>query len=151
MSVHLSLTGKWVQCHAQVRACPRDYHLDMSVEEARKAPLPFLDQLLGIPPQDSAGNTDGSTVWQDTDGATHRDYDLPAYVRGDGKHREWWQHGERHRYGDKPAVETAAGYKAWYRRGALHRVGKPAVVRPNGDVEYWENGRLLRKVPISPA
>jgi hypothetical protein len=140
MTVHLSLSGKWVTCNASVRACPREYHLDTSIEEARRAPLPFLDQLLGIKPAEQTVGQDGSTVWHDAEGLMHRDYDLPAYIRGDGSHTEWWSHGKRHRTGDKPAVETSVGYRAWWKNGKLHRVNKPAVIYPNGNEEYWYKG-----------
>ena len=58
-------------------------------------------------------------------------------VNGD---REWYQNGNLHRDGDKPAIIESKN-KWWYQNGKRHRDnGKPAVMLVNGDREWWENG-----------
>jgi hypothetical protein len=61
--------------------------------------------------------------------------DVQIYVRNGQKHRE-----------NGPAeINLRTGYKAWFRNGVKDRKGLPAVVYPDGTVEYWEKGKLLRR------
>jgi hypothetical protein len=60
-----------------------------------------------------------------------------------GGSKEWWQDGELHRDGDKPAVEhcDARCFK-WYR----HREdNKPAIVLANGSFWFYCHGRRHRE------
>jgi hypothetical protein len=52
--------------------------------------------------------------------------------------------GERHRE-DGPAVIRANGDREWYQHGDLHREDGPAVERANGDKEWWANDVLHRE------
>jgi hypothetical protein len=59
-----------------------------------------------------------------------------------GGTRWWYQHGERHRDGDLPAVVRSDGSQLWWKHGKKHRDGDlPAVVRPDGRQEWWVEGR----------
>lgn len=43
--------------------------------------------------------------------------------------------------GDRPVEIWPDGTQVWRDRwGALHRVDGPAVIRPDGGVEFWQNG-----------
>jgi hypothetical protein len=53
--------------------------------------------------------------------------------------------GKKHR-DNGPAEIRPDGYKAWFRDGVKHRKGGPAVSYPDGTIEYWENGKLLRRI-----
>jgi hypothetical protein len=95
--------------------------------------------------------------------------DAPSFMqpREDGG-REWHCAGKLHRGGDLPAQETPY-FSAWYRHGLMHRLngpayvahdsaarmffhlgkrhradGEPAVYRPDGGLEWWENGERHR-------
>jgi hypothetical protein len=59
------------------------------------------------------------TVWLDKNGDCHRDDDLPAMICDNGK-LHWFQHGKRHRDGDKPAYEYN-GDRIWCKDGLIHR------------------------------
>ena len=55
----------------------------------------------------------GNTIhWYDSDGNGHRDGDIPAYI-------------------------TIGGYLSYYKHGVWHRENGPAVIRSNGNVEYY--------------
>jgi hypothetical protein len=102
----------------------------------------------------------------------HRPGDLPAVSRPNGD-KEWWVEGLRHRENDQPAVILGDGTKKWYYKGALWRPKKngvsshtielhdgtriwatgnelyhcddgPAVVRPNGEKEWWRYGHKFK-------
>ena len=53
-------------------------------------------------------------------GKRHRDNDLPAVIKSDGK-KEWWQNGELHRDNDLPAVIRSDGGQFWYKNGKRQR------------------------------
>lgn len=61
-----------------------------------------------------------------------------------GGSRVYIQDGLKHRE-NGPAEIRRDGYRAWFWRGVKHRKGKPAVYHPDGTVEYWENGKFLRR------
>jgi hypothetical protein len=70
--------------------------------------------------------------WYDADGNLHRDGDLPAVVRADGR-QEWYHHGRLHRGLDLPAVVWPNNKLEWWQNGRRHRDGdQPAMVLPNG-------------------
>jgi hypothetical protein len=104
----------------------------------------------------------GTEFWY-RGGLVHRDGDLPAVtwygkedtirramVRGSAidfhpaeipkphiRSQSWYQNGERHRDGDRPAEVCANGDKYWYQHGELHRDGgKPAKIAVSG-LHYW--------------
>ena len=45
-----------------------------------------------------------------------------------------------------PAVRKGDGYEAWFFKGLQHRIGGPAVTYPDGRTEFWEHGKLIRRV-----
>lgn len=102
----------------------------------------------------------------------HRTGDLPAVSRPNGD-KEWWVEGLLHRENDQPAIILGDGTKKWYYKGALwrpikngvsshtielgdgtriwavgdelyHCDGVPAVIRPNGEKEWWRYGRKFK-------
>ena len=47
-----------------------------------------------------------------------------------------------HLFDDEPALIYNDGTKFWYKDGKLHRDNNlPAVIRSNGDVEFYKNGK----------
>lgn len=60
----------------------------------------------------------------------HRDDDLPAVVRTDGK-KIWCRNNEIHRDGDKPAITYPSGAQFWYKHGKLHRPNHPFGAHSN--------------------
>lgn len=73
----------------------------------------------------------------------HRDDDLPAVMRTDGKNI-WCQHDLIHRDGDKPAITYPSGAQFWYIDGNLDRSSGPAAIYSDGRMEYYEKGKLHR-------
>jgi len=73
----------------------------------------------------------------------HRDDDLPAIERTDGK-KIWCQHGKIHRPDDKPAIVYPSGAQFWYEFDELHRVNGPAAMYYDGRMEYYIRGKLHR-------
>jgi len=59
-------------------------------------------------------------VWRNKEGLRHRDNDLPAVIRFDGR-EDWFKKGKKHRDHDKPAVICPGGNQYWYREGKIHR------------------------------
>ena len=53
--------------------------------------------------------------------------------------------GQKHREKGPAEINNKAGYQAWFCKGQKHRKGGPAVIYQNGTVEYWENGKFLRR------
>ena len=166
--VHMSLKGEWVPCRAQLRECPRSYHLpNMTPAEAKKLPTSFLEQLFGpLGGAPAVLGQDGSRYWGLPLGSAttvedpladfvgpivepsgdmvylmpHRDYDQPAVELASGR-QEWWSHGRRHREQDRPAVTVPDGSQAWYRRGLLHReLPHPARIMPDGTRSWYLQG-----------
>lgn len=45
---------------------------------------------------------------------------------------------------DKPAWKWKTGVFVWKLDNEWYRAGKPAVIWPNGDVFYYENGEWIR-------
>jgi hypothetical protein len=45
-----------------------------------------------------------------------------------------------------PAMIWTDGYEHWYFHGKLHRIGGPAIVRPNGEHEYFLMGKPMSAV-----
>jgi hypothetical protein len=83
----------------------------------------------------------GSREWY-MDGRRHNENDEPAVQWADG-HREWWANGQRHRDADQPAIIWADGQREWYTTGLRHRRGGPAIIRANGEHEYWIEGHYI--------
>lgn len=57
----------------------------------------------------------------------------------------WKFMGDCHRDNDKPALIRANGDQEWWYIGKRHRDNGPAVVYANGDKEWWQNDRLHRE------
>ena len=85
-------------------------------------------------------------------GKTHRE-DGPAVVCASG-HKEYWVNGKFYRDGVPDKVLDSKKFstsiecgKVVCRNelGELHREDGPAVLCPNGDKEYWVNGKRHRK------
>ena len=59
--------------------------------------------------------------------------------------QRWYQNGQRHRDGDRPAVIWADGNQEWYQNGRLHRDGdRPAILWAGGR-QWYQNGVFQRK------
>lgn len=78
--------------------------------------------------------------------------DLPAIIvwdiHGSPVRCEWWNAGQLHRGGGRPAVVDANGRFEWWVRGVRHRGGckwpRPALVTPGGRREWFVGGRRHR-------
>ena len=147
--VHLALDGRWARCRAG-DACRLDYHLQMSLKEARQLPGSFLDQLIEDP-RERITRPNGDVGFFDQ-GKLHSIYDRPAFIKFDGT-LEWHKHGRKHRLGDKPAVIRADGVSEWWVDGKLHRSGdNPALVSSDGNHRVWSvRGATWRSDPKMPA
>jgi hypothetical protein len=101
-------------------------------------------------------------------GQLHRDNDRPATISDDVRLR-WYQHGRLyrsddlptatdndghywgdensfyHRDNDMPAFINTAGLVQWCQHGMCHRDNGPAVMHPNGRVEWWRHGKMIKK------
>ena len=78
--------------------------------------------------------------WKDDKGLLHRDDDLPAVVYNTGG-CQWYLHGERHRDGDRPVMESSEGTLVWTKNGNYHRNRNlPALIYANGQCEWWVDG-----------
>lgn len=51
--------------------------------------------------------------------------------------------GQIHREGDEPAVAYHSGEFSWWNRGRKHRIGWPAVIKANGEEQYWVDGQRV--------
>jgi hypothetical protein len=149
MKVHLSLRGEWVECRAQVRTCPRLFHLpNMTLAEVKALPVSFLEPLIeAIDPPTQAF---AAKEWLDKDGHWHRDHDLPARIDFDGT-RYWYQHNIPSKR-PRGAANTIYpdGSMEWYDENAeLHRDGGlPAVIYPDLGYKGWyRHGRLTHEEP----
>jgi hypothetical protein len=153
MSAHRTLDGTWVTC-AAVTGCELPFHVELSPAEAQALPERLFEQLAEAadPPHRINNNRWTPTEfhlrhWLDAERRPHRDYDLPATIREDGR-RMWFHHGSQHRAGDKPARVDADGHMEWWVNGGRHREGgKPAIIEADGAEQYWENGQFIRRVP----
>ena len=145
MDVHLSLSGKWVPCRAQQRACPRVYHLPSTTpKQVAMVPLPFVEQLLSFQDPPTEIYPEGGMEWRNRKGLIHRRHDLPAVIEANGT-KQWYRDGYIHREGDKPAIEYADGGLAWYEWGNRHRrFDLPALVKANGDQAWFIHDRPHR-------
>ena len=86
-------------------------------------------------------DSDGDLIWYQN-GQRHRDGDKPAKIWPDGT-LEWWKNGKLHRDGDKPAVISANGSLAWYQNNQLHRDNdKPAYIGRYGSLIWYQNNQL---------
>lgn len=105
-------------------------------------------------------------VQVDADGGQHfgagYDYsradDRPTYIDGEGN--EFWRRGpiqqngypfegELHRDGDLPAVVRMDGGVEYWKNGKKHRDSEPAVVKANGTQQWWFHGDNYRNlVPL---
>ena len=69
------------------------------------------------------------------------------YFNGQIKYQGWYENGELHRNGDKPASiryyeNGQIKYKGWHKNGKSYRNGdKPAYIKyyKNGQIEYQES------------
>jgi len=86
----------------------------------------------------------GSLEWY-VRGRLHRNDDLPAVIRSDGK-QSWYRHGQRHRDNGLPAViNLVHGVQKWYVAGNLHRdEDLPAVMRPRV-LRWFKHGNPYRE------
>lgn len=93
---------------------------------------------------------DGTQIWY-KNGAIHRDDDHPAKIYPDGT-TEWWRNGNLHRDNDQPAriyannfvQEELRGTQERWTYGVLDRDDGPAIIRPNGEQQWWKNGRRYK-------
>ena len=78
----------------------------------------------------------GDEEWWEN-GSRHR-LDGPAatYI---GFVQHWYKNGELHRL-DGPATVFDTGGEEWFEDGLCHRLNGPAIIKSNGDVEFWEYG-----------
>ena len=145
MSIHIELDGAYVQCASKL--CKLPIHLPLvTVEEAKQLPYRMLLTLIEAIDPPAEVNADGTKLWRDSTGDTHRDYDLPAMIYPQGL-LEWMQHGEYARGHDKPTSIESDGTLYWEEGdGDFHRDGgKPAIISPDGREEYWVHGRKSKK------
>lgn len=109
----------------------------------------------------TSGVNEGDKLWYKS-GFKHRDNDLPALIRSNGcktwyKHglihrdddkpaqispmgKSWYKNGKLHREGDKHSTKFFDGSKYWHKEGKLFRLNGPAVVKNNGEFEFFHNG-----------
>lgn len=73
-------------------------------------------------------------------GLMHRDGG-PAYVSHDSMARMFFCRGKKHRAGGEPAVYRPDGGLEWWEEGERHRVGGPAIENPDGTKEWWIKGQ----------
>ena len=81
----------------------------------------------------SRTNRSGTFYYDPTWTYLHRENDLPAieYANGD---LVWYQYGEYHREGDKPARISDNGQdQEWWFEGKLHRLTGPAWINTKSD------------------
>lgn len=112
--------------------------------------------------------------WYDEDNKLHREGDLPAVERENGKkeyyihgvkHRDlgpavesanglqqmWFQNGKLNSVDDKPAI-VGLGAKEWLKDNQHHRSDDlPAIITDSGKKEWWLNGKRHRPVENGPA
>lgn len=84
-------------------------------------------------------------------GIVHADeeYDGPAVVFKNDGGEMYLKYGLLHRV-NGPAVKTKHEVEFW-RHGLRHRTGAPAVIRSNGEMEFWDRGEHIRTVyPEAP-
>ena len=88
-------------------------------------------------------NLDKSFIVYRKNNAIHRDEDLPAYITKD--RYLYFKEGYAHR-DNGPAVIKEDGTLEWWKNGKLHRLSHegPAIIKPDGSVEYRENRRPHR-------
>lgn len=116
-----------------------------------------------------AEKRDNGTILYYRNGLLHRDGDEPAMISAGGSYK-YARNGKYHRDGDRPAITWSKGGNAGYREeywkdGEVYKAVQkdgtivhfspnctkissailsnnagPAVIRPNGDTEYWLNG-----------
>lgn len=84
------------------------------------------------------------------DGIIHSYDDLPAKHQlslGGSSTFLWYDEGEIHRDGDKPARISESGIWEWRKRGRTHRDGdKPALIGlPPGKGTWYKDGRICRE------
>lgn len=67
---------------------------------------------------------------------------MPAVKKADGT-KIWHKEGKLHRDGDKPTIIGGDGTQKWLQNGIPHRDPElgPAVIYPDGEVEYWIEGK----------
>lgn len=79
----------------------------------------------------------GDSYWY-KEGKIHRDNDMPAVVTYNAE--MWLQDNKHHRDNDLPAIIFKEGSQKWYHHGKRHRDTGPAIIKINGDKEFWKNG-----------
>ena len=79
---------------------------------------------------------DGEKWWL-INGKRHRENNLPAIIRKDGN-EEYWINGEEYLFHENGTKEFIDYY------GRLSRVYGAAVEYPNGDKEWWIDGKRHR-------
>jgi hypothetical protein len=74
------------------------------------------------------------------DNGCHQIKGAKVYFRDGCKHRP-----------NGPAVIQRDGTQEYFFQGIRHREGdKPAVIFPDGKLEYWENGKLIKIDKVEP-
>lgn len=63
------------------------------------------------------------------------------------KHSTFDDQQRYHSYNDEPSY-IAKNEIAWYKHGTLHRTTGPAVIRKNGSVLYYINGKNITRQVI---
>lgn len=96
----------------------------------------------------------GTARYMNEFGQLHRNNDLPAVIEYNGA-LSYYQHGLKHRDGDKPAY-VSSSQQGYYQHGVLHRDGdKPALIHliDNKIVaqEHYRHGARHRDCDKGPA
>lgn len=69
-------------------------------------------------------------------------YSMPAIIRHNGE-MEWWVNGVQHRV-DGPAELWEDGTHIWFYEGKVHRSNGPAIVLPDGTHFWYTYGKRNR-------
>lgn len=82
-------------------------------------------------------------------GMKHRK-NKPAIVYEDGS-CEWWYYGMRHREKNKPAIilyehsfNLTISHEEYWFYGKLHRTDGPAISKSDGNQEWWRFGKKIK-------
>ena len=88
-----------------------------------------------------------STV--DENNEFHSYNDQPAAIWVDGS-KHWYLNGKKHRI-NGPAVILANGTRYWFQDDRLHREDGPAIILQNGKMEFYCNGKRIKKLDVIDA
>jgi antitoxin component YwqK of YwqJK toxin-antitoxin module len=101
--------------------------------------------------------SDGTQEWY-KEGLLHRDGNLPAIIKANGS-KEYYQYGQLHRE-NGPAIENKNGHGEYYilgekvqsiflTNGQLNNLQEPSVAYMNGSKGYFSNGKLFKIMKIN--